>query len=341
MKKVKRLIGLLVQSGIIFYASHQASAQCCNVITSNGVAVETSNAICVSTIDAAMTACKDLDGDGIMDGDDKCPDVAGSVEMGGCPDADGDKVADKDDKCPTVPGLTTLAGCPDADGDGITDAEDKCPSVAGTVAFLGCADSDKDGIADPDDKCPSVAGLAAFAGCPDSDGDGIQDSQDACPSAAGTAAMSGCPDKDGDGVPDNKDKCPDVAGLETEKGCPKISEDIIKKVKMAAKGVYFETGKDVIKKESYDDLDNLATILKTDPTIDVSIEGHTDNVGDAAKNKTLSQKRADACKTYLVNKGISTENLVSTGYGDTKPVADNKTAPGKAKNRRVEFILTH
>ena len=85
----------------------------------------------------------------------------------------------------------------------------------------------------------------------------------------------------------------------------------------------------------------LYSILKSDPAIMVVIEGHTDNAGDAAKNKALSQKRADACKKYLTDKGIAAENLSSFGFGPDKPVADNKTPQGKAKNRRVEFKLSH
>ena len=103
----------------------------------------------------------------------------------------------------------------------------------------------------------------------------------------------------------------------------------------------FETGKDVIKAESFDDLDNLVKILNEYPEANVAIEGHTDNVGDPAKNLELSQKRADAVKAYLISKGISEARLTATGYGDTKPIADNKTKAGKALNRRVDFRLTY
>jgi outer membrane protein OmpA-like peptidoglycan-associated protein len=202
-------------------------------------------------------------------------------------------------------------------------------------------DTDKDGIVDSKDTCPTVAGIASFAGCPDTDGDGVKDSEDVCPKVAGLTAFAGCPDTDGDGVPDTKDKCPTVAGVAEDKGCPKVDEAIMKKAEKSAKGVYFETAKDVIKKESIDDMDVLASILKADESLDCIIEGHTDNAGKPENNLVLSQKRADACKVYLVNKGIAYERLTAKGFGDTVPVDDNKTTVGKAKNRRVEFKLIH
>ena len=77
--------------------------------------------------------------------------------------------------------------------------------------------------------------------------------------------------------------------------------------------------------------------MKENPAYNIEINGHTDNQGDAAKNLVLSQKRSDAVKAYLVSKGIATERLSAKGFGQTMPVADNATAAGKAKNRRVEF----
>lgn len=82
------------------------------------------------------------------------------------PDKDGDGVMDVDDKCPEVPGLKEFAGCPDTDGDGIPDAEDKCPQVAGVKEFGGCPDTDGDGIPDDVDKCPKEWGLKENDGCP-------------------------------------------------------------------------------------------------------------------------------------------------------------------------------
>ena len=283
--------------------------------------------------------CPDKDGDGIVDIDDKCPDVKGSKELSGCPDRDGDGIADKDDACPDVKGVKLFKGCPDTDEDGIQDSEDDCPTQKGLKEFKGCPDTDGDGISDNKDKCPTVKGLKEFEGCPDKDGDGIQDNEDACPDVKGLKEFKGCPDTDGDGLSDKEDNCPNVAGPISNKGCPEIKKEVIEKVKKAAQGIYFETGKDIIKPVSFKSLDNVVALLNADKTLKVDIDGHTDNVGDDALNMTLSNKRAAAVKNYFVKKGIEESRLVSTGYGETKPVADNATSTGKALNRRVELNL--
>jgi outer membrane protein OmpA-like peptidoglycan-associated protein len=87
------------------------------------------------------------------------------------------------------------------------------------------------------------------------------------------------------------------------------------------------------------ELDKGAQILKAHPAINISIEGHTDNTGTAAGNQKLSEKRAAAVKNYLVKKGIDADRMSASGYGQTKPVADNKTSAGRASNRRVEFKI--
>ncbi len=204
-------------------------------------------------------------------------------------------------------------------------------------------DRDKDGILDKDDKCPDVAGLTAFVGCPDTDGDGVQDSEDTCPTVAGLSQFKGCPDTDGDGIQDSEDKCPTVAGIAAQYGCPemKIDKKALEVFTKAMSGIQFESGKDVIKKTSYGILDNVVTVLKENPTWYTTIEGHTDNVGNVVKNKELSHKRAVAVEKYLVDHGCSDASLTPMGYGVERPIADNKTAAGKAKNRRVEFKVTY
>lgn len=284
---------------------------------------------------------RDSDGDLVSNRKDKCKNEKGVWEMRGCPnpDKDGDGILDKDDKCPDVPGSKTAAGCPDADLDGVADAEDRCPSESGLPALQGCPDRDKDGVADIDDACPDVAGLAQYKGCPDTDGDGLPDNTDKCPNAAGPAANEGCPDTDNDGVADHMDKCPTVPGTVNNQGCPEIKAEVKKRLAFAATAIQFDLGKATIKKTSNKLLDEIVKILNDYPDYNMTIDGHTDNTGKPEKNMQLSKDRAAAVKGYFIAKGISADRLSSDGYGDTKPVASNKTAKGRAQNRRVAMDL--
>jgi OmpA-OmpF porin, OOP family len=247
------------------------------------------------------------------------------------------------------PALKPLPPTPpaDTDQDGIIDSLDKCPTVPGLAKYDGCPipDTDKDGINDDEDKCPQVAGLARYQGCPipDTDKDGINDEEDKCPSEAGPASNQGCPfvDTDGDGVPDPDDKCPTVAGPRENQGCPEIKEEVVKKVNYAAQNIYFATGKATLLSKSFKGLSDVAQILKDDAELKLAIDGHTDNVGADNSNQKLSENRAAAVKAYLVKKGVDASRLISTGYGETQPVADNKTAAGRQKNRRVELKLNY
>ena len=282
---------------------------------------------------------KDTDGDGIVDKEDECPTEVGTPATKGCPivDADNDGIKDSEDACPQVAGLEKFQGCPDSDNDGIKDSEDACPQVAGLEKFQGCPDSDNDGIKDSEDACPQVAGLEKFQGCPDSDNDGVKDSEDACPQVAGSVNLKGCPDRDNDGIADKDDQCPDVAGIAALNGCSesKLEEEL----SLEAKLIQFETGSAVIKTESYRELDKILELMNAYPSSNFSIEGYTDDRGRAESNRALSQKRADAVKTYFVNKGISSARLTATGYGEASPVATNATAAGRKQNRRVEIHL--
>jgi len=262
----------------------------------------------------------DTDGDGIPDSEDKCPTIAGLAKYNGCPipDSDSDGVNDEEDKCPTVPGLKRYNGCPipDTDSDGVNDEEDKCPTVPGVARYNGCPipDSDSDGVNDEEDKCPTVPGVARYQGCP-------------------------IPDTDKDGVNDEEDRCPTLPGPASNHGCPVIKKEIIQKVNFAAKALLFQTGKAIILKKSYIQLNNVVKILKADSTLNLDIAGYTDNSGDSIKNIKLSTDRANAAKAYFVKKGIAAKRLSTEGYGPTRPIASNKTPQGRAKNRRVEFML--
>jgi len=260
-------------------------------------------------------------------------------------DKDKDGVPDATDACPTIAGTIATNGCPDRDNDGIADKDDKCADVAGLSKYSGCPipDTDKDGINDEEDKCPSVSGMQKYNGCPvpDTDGDGMNDESDNCPDKAGTAEFNGCPvpDSDGDGLNDKEDKCPTEAGTKENNGCPEIKQEIIAKVEYAARNIFFDVNSGKILAKSFVALKEVAGILKENPTLQLSIDGHTDNLGKAEYNLALSQKRADAVKKYLATQGIDNARLKAVGYGQERPLTDNKTAAGKAQNRRVELKL--
>ncbi|MBQ7209676.1 MAG: OmpA family protein [Paludibacteraceae bacterium] len=105
-------------------------------------------------------------------------------------------------------------------------------------------------------------------------------------------------------------------------------------------GIQFETNKAVIKPVSFPILDQIAQTFIDNPTWLVEVQGHTDNVGKADYNQSLSERRANSVRDYLVGKGVPAEKLTAKGYGLTKPIADNKTADGRKQNRRVEFVIT-
>jgi len=235
----------------------------------------------------------------------------------------------------------------DTDADGITDDKDKCPTVPGVAKYEGCPipDTDKDGINDEEDKCPAVPGLARYQGCPvpDTDKDGINDEEDKCPTVAGVARYQGCPipDTDGDGVNDEEDKCPSLPGPRENQGCPVISSEVTKRVNYAAQNILFVTGSYKLLPKSYKGLNDVVKILNENPNMMLVIDGHTDNVGSDETNQTLSDNRANTVKQYIISQGISESRIAATGHGETTPIADNTTAAGRQKNRRVELKLTY
>jgi OOP family OmpA-OmpF porin len=252
-----------------------------------------------------------------------------------------------------VPAVVVLVPIPpaDSDGDGVIDSLDKCPGTPAGVAVDsdGCpVDSDKDGIPDYLDKCPATpAGVAVDTnGCPlDSDKDGVPDYLDKCPATpAGVAVdINGCPiDSDKDGVPDYLDKCPNTpAGIAVDvNGC---SVEVAKKFceKPTVVAISFETNKTDVQAKFHDELDTLGNFLKEFPNSKGTIEGHTDADGSKAANLKLSQARAESVRSYIINKfGIDGSRISAKGYGSAKPVAPNKSAADKAKNRRIEAVFS-
>ncbi len=160
---------------------------------------------------------------------------------------------------------------------------------------------------------------------------------------AGVARYQGCPipDTDGDGVNDEEDKCVTIPGPRENFGCPVISEEVKKKVNMAANKILFVTGSAKLQTKSFKGLNEVAQILKDNPGMSLNIDGHTDNVGSDEKNQVLSDNRANSVKAYLVSKGVEESRISAQGYGETKPIADNKTAAGRQKNRRSELTLSY
>jgi outer membrane protein OmpA-like peptidoglycan-associated protein len=215
----------------------------------------------------------------------------------------------------------------DSDGDGIPDVRDKCPNEP----------EDKDGFED-DDGCPD----------PDNDNDGILDAVDKCPNEPedfdGFEDEDGCPepDNDKDGVLDPADRCPSEPGPASNGGCPLKFEFIsVTQDKIELKqAIFFQTAKAIIMPKSFGLLDEVAAALGARPTMQVRIEGHTDSRGGHAYNVRLSQARADSVKAYLVGKGIGSDRMDAKGYGPDQPIDTNKTAAGRERNRRVEFMIT-
>jgi outer membrane protein OmpA-like peptidoglycan-associated protein len=179
-------------------------------------------------------------------------------------------------------------------------------------------DSDHDGIRNLEDKCPDQA----------EDEDGFEDG-DGCPEA----------DNDHDGVLDDDDECPDEAGPRGNDGCPERGKVILRRGRIIIFGkVHFDTGSSHVQKRSHVLLDQIAEVMKEHREVRVVIvEGYTDNVGPPALNLRLSRERAESVRNALVERGVQPMRLRTQGYGETHPLAPNRTRAGRAKNRRVEF----
>jgi OOP family OmpA-OmpF porin len=185
----------------------------------------------------------------------------------------------------------------------------------------GFEDSDGDGIADKDDKCRNEP----------EDEDGFQD-EDGCPD----------PDNDEDGIPDEQDECPELKGDRAHDGCPAKTYVKIEAGKVYIFGkVRFATNSSKLDRRSDALLDQISEALNANPNVGtLRIDGHTDNVGDPRFNQRLSGERAAAVREALIKRGVDGDRLSTRGFGETRPIAPNKSPAGRANNRRVEFIIT-
>ena len=198
-------------------------------------------------------------------------------------------------------------------------------------------DADGDGVLDSVDQCPGTPnGVAVDAtGCPlDSDGDGVADVEDQCPGTPNGVAVdaTGCPlDSDGDGVYDYLDKCPGTpAGRTVDADGCEINFNI-------SGEVLFDTNSATLRPEAYSVLDNLFDQLARSGVTQLNIIGHTDSRGSEAYNQRLSERRAQAVRQYLINKGANANGISASGMGERAPVANNNNREGMQLNRRVEF----
>jgi OmpA-OmpF porin, OOP family len=226
----------------------------------------------------------------------------------------------------------------DRDNDGFPDSIDGCPEVAEDghppKAYDGCAegsDRDRDSIPDVEDQCPDEAedhdNLQDNDGCPerDADRDGVIDARDACPLEPGREF--GDPRRDGCATVEEPPKAPQQVVVEDDGELRLL------------KPLQFETGTAEIVATSKSILEEVVSVLQQRPDQRLAVHGHTDNLGNVAFNTDLSRRRAEAVVKYLADRGIAYERLEAQGFGPSRPIADNGTPEGRARNRRVEFKL--
>ncbi|MCV6637780.1 OmpA family protein [Candidatus Albibeggiatoa sp. nov. NOAA] len=210
-------------------------------------------------------------------------------------------------------------------------------------------DSDGDGVNDDKDECPNTPkGVEVDEkGCPvDSDGDGVADINDDCPNntpreiSRGVDA-SGCPkDSDLDGVPDYKDRCPGTPYGEAvdQYGCAVAD---VPRVEILSSDITFAFDSYRLTAQGQGELGSIVDQILSnfDKFSSVALTGHTDAIGSSRYNQTLSERRANAVKQFLVGRGIPVDQVSAQGKGESSPVASNSTREGRAQNRRVEVFV--
>lgn len=269
----------------------------------------------------------DTDGEGLMDGAEVMTHKTDPLKA----DSDGDGLSDSDE----INKYSTNPNKADSDGDGLSDGDELMKYRSNAMK----ADTDGDGLSDGDEVAKYKTDLTK--GDTDSDGlmDGAEvnqhktnplkaDTDDGTVNDGAEVTAGTNPNLADDDIP-KRDTLPAMETLKVEVGKAIVLE-----------GVVFKSGSSAITPESEDILNKAFNTLNENADIEVEIQGHTDNTGSRAGNLKLSQARADAVKAFLVNKGIAAARISAKGIGPDMPIADNATADGRQKNRRIEFVRT-
>lgn len=263
----------------------------------------------------------DSDGDGLNDGDEFTTHKTDPLKA----DSDGDGLKDGEE-------ITTFRTDPnkaDSDGDGLSDGDEALKYRTDPLK----ADTDADGLNDGDE----VTRYRTDPMKADSDGDGLNDGEEV--STYRTDPLKA--DTDGGTINDGQEVANRTNPLDASDDVPKKKEIKVEVGKaIVLEGIVFRTGSAAIEPSSEEILEQAFNTLDQNKDITVEIRGYTDNVGSRAANLRLSQRRADAVKAWLVKKGIAAARITTKGYGPDNPIADNKTAEGRQKNRRIEFFRT-
>lgn len=278
-----------------------------------------------------LTITNDIDGDGILNSVDECPeqveDFDGFKDDDGCPefDNDNDGIVDAADNCSEEPedfdGFEDNDGCPDTDNDndGILDVNDACPDLK----------EDFDGFED-EDGCPEL----------DNDNDGILDQNDMCPDLPETFNNF----EDADGCPDTLSTQIKIEDLEPQKEPKGTKSELIKKVRVSVPNEFlipsddlFEDNSAKIKRSAHNQLKEIAEQLKSNQKFKWRIESHTDNSGSKRQLKILSSSQANSILNFFISKGLLPSMFTVVGMGDQSPIAPNSTIQGKILNRRIKI----
>src|SRR5882672_3811479 len=251
--------------------------------------------------------------------------------MGRARDTDSDGVPNKNDRCPETPkgAVVDAGGCPlDADADGVYDGIDKCDNTPKGVVVdaTGCpVDSDGDHVFDGPDKCPDTpkGSVVDANGCPlDADRDGVPDGIDTCPFTE-------------PGVPVNAGGCPLAMSP--------IERDLRNDWIIRLSDLEFVADSVRLTPQGLARVDSVGVFMEQWPMLKFEVGVHSDNLGEDARRQPLSHLRARYILQQIYSKHptLNAKNYFYTGYGDTQPLASNKTPQGRALNRRAEFRLVN